>query len=218
VRAQPDYAPSQDCTRRGRSRLHARRVLALLLTLDVLVAPAGVVPPGARLVARVNTSIGTANSLGVDRIADETKAGAPFAATVETRVVDERGQTRLQPGAILHGHVAKVARGEGVRRAQIEVAIDRLGQQAIDARVVALDVQQLPGSDPGAPVDATSFWGALMGGVAFGIPGVAIGHGFGGSLGAVNAVRARQVEGWVEAGSLITVELAAPLPICAAVC
>lgn len=191
---------------------------ALVLILDLVVAPAGVVPAGARLTARMNTTIGTTQSLGVDRIADETKAGAPFAATVETGVVDERGQTRLAKGALLHGHVSKVVRGEGIRRAQIEVTVDHLDARPIDARVIALDVQQLPASDPGAPVDTTSFWGAMMGGIAFGIPGVAIGHGFGGSFGAVNAVRARQVEGWVSAGSLITVELAAPLPICAAVC
>ena len=188
-------------------------LLVVLVATDVMVAPGGVLPEGARLVARMNTNIGTAAALGVDRIADETKAGAPFAATVETSVVDDRGRTRLAPGAILHGHVAKVERGEGVRHAVIELAIDRLDQHPVAARVVDVEVQQLPGSDPGTPTDATSFWGALVGGMAFGIPGVAIGHGFGGGVGAVNAVRARTVEAWVQAGSPITVELDAPLPL-----
>jgi hypothetical protein len=188
-------------------------LLVVLAASDVMVAPGGVLPGGARLVARMNTSIGTAAALGVDRIADETKKGAPFAATVQTSVVDEHGRARLAPGAILHGHVTKVARGEGVRRAVIELAIDRLDQRPLVAHVAELDVQQLPGSDPGTPTDATSFWGALVGGMAFGIPGVAIGHGFGGGVGAVNAVRARTVEAWIEAGSPLTVELDEPLSL-----
>ena len=191
--------------------MRALSLVVLVGAADVLVAPAGVVPEGARLVARMNTSIGTAPALGVDRIADETRAGAPFAATVETRVVDEHGQMRLAAGAILHGHVAKMARGEGVGRAVIELAVDRIDQRPLEAHVVALEVQQLPGSDPGTPVDATSFWGAFVGGMAFGVPGVAVGHGLGGGLGAVNAARAHRVEAWVEAGSQVTVELDAPL-------
>jgi hypothetical protein len=181
----------------------------------VVVAPRGVVPGGARLVGRMDTNIGTARSLGVDRIADETRAGAPFAVSVDTRVVDERGRTRVPAGAILHGHVERITRGEGARRADIELAIDSLERQPLAAHVVAVDVQQMPASDPGAPVDVTSFWGALVGGLAFGVPGVAIGHGIGGSYGAVNVARARQVEGWISAGSPITVELDEPLATCA---
>ncbi|HEX8950499.1 MAG TPA: hypothetical protein VF945_01575 [Polyangia bacterium] len=186
-------------------------LLFALVAGDVVVAPGGVLPAGARLVARMNTTIGTRHSLGVDRIADETRAGAPFAATVDGAVVDERGRTRLAAGALVHGHVARVERGHGVQRAVIELAVDRLDGRPLAARVVASDVQQLETADAGAQVDATTFWGTIFGGVVFGIPGVAIGHGLAGSFGAINAVRAREVEAWLSAGSLITVELDAPL-------
>lgn len=189
------------------------RALALVLLVagDVAVAPGGVLPRGAQLTARMNTTIGTTASLGVDRIADETRAGAPFAATVETAVLDERGRVRLPPGAIVHGHVVRLSRGEGVHRAAIELAVDRLDARPIRARVVRSEVQQLPASDTGGAVDDTAFWGTVFGGIAFGLPGLAVGYAAGGSVGAVNATRARRVEAWQSAGSLITVELDAPL-------
>jgi hypothetical protein len=62
-------------------------------------------------------------------------------------------------------------------------------------------------------VDTSTFWGMLIGVLAFGVPGLVIGHGIAGSYGAVNAVRARVVEGWIAAGSLIVIELGKPLPL-----
>jgi hypothetical protein len=38
-------------------------------------------------------------------------------------------------------------------------------------------------------------------GLALGVPGFAIGHGFAGSFGEINVPRPREVEGWVSAGS-----------------
>ncbi|MGZ3439487.1 MAG: hypothetical protein ACXVDD_08220 [Polyangia bacterium] len=186
-------------------------LLAVLVASDVVVAPGGVLPEGAQLVARLNTTIGTRRALSFDRIADETRAGAPFAATIETTIVDEYGRTRLPAGAVVRGHIVRVARGYGVRRAAIELAIDRLENRPLAARVVKSDVQQLENSDVGAEVDTTVMWGMVFGGLVFGIPGVAIGHGLAGGLGAVKAVRAREVEAWLAAGSLITVELGEPL-------
>jgi hypothetical protein len=186
-------------------------LLAVLVASDVAVAPDAVLPEGAQLVARMNTTIGTRHALGVDRIADETRAGAPFAATIETTIVDEYGRTRLPAGAVLRGHITRVARGYGIQRAAIELAIDRIENRPLAARVVKSDVQQLESSDAGAQVDTTVLWGMVVGGLVFGIPGVAIGHGFAGGLGAVKAVRAREVEAWLAAGSTITVELGEPL-------
>ena len=190
-------------------------VFVVLVASRVVIAPNGVLPAGARLVARMNTTIGTTHSLGIDRIADETRAGAPFAATVETPVLDEGGRALLPAGALVHGHVARLERGSGVRRAVLELAVDRLDRRPLLARVVAADVEQLDNADAGAQVADTTFWGAVFGGIVFGIPGVAIGHGFAGTFGAVNAVRARTVEAWLSAGSLVTIELDAPLRLSA---
>jgi hypothetical protein len=191
-----------------------RIVLVVAVSIGAaVVAPGGVLPPGARLVARMNTTIGTAHSLGVDRIADVTRDGEPFAATVDAAIVDDDARVRVPPGAVLHGRVTHLERGEGIRRAQIELAVDRLETRDLTAHVVEAEVQQLELDDAGAQVDTTTFWGMWVGGIMFGIPGIAIGHGLAGSYGAVNAVRARQVEGWISAGSLITVELDKPLTI-----
>ena len=188
-------------------------LLAVLVAADVAVAPGGVLPRGTHLSARMDTTIGTTHSLGVDRIADETRAGAPFAATVETAIVDEHGRTLVPAGALLHGHVARLRRGHGIERAVIELAVDRLERAPVAARVVASDLQQLEHGDVGGEVDTATFWGMVVGGIVFGVPGVAIGHGLAGGFGAVNATRARQVDGWISAGSLITVELDAPLSV-----
>jgi hypothetical protein len=192
-------------------------LFSVLVAASVIVAPGGVLPAGTRLSGRMNTAIGTTRSVGVFETADAMHAGAPFAATIDAAVVDEHGRTRLPPGAILRGHITKIAAGEGTRRAVVELAIDRLENRPLAGRVIEAEVQQLPSSDAGAQVDTTSFWGMVVGGVAFGIPGVAIGHAFGGGVGAVNATRARRVEGWIAAGSLITVELDEPLRVDACV-
>jgi hypothetical protein len=189
-------------------------LLALLLVGNAaVVAPGGVLPRGARLVGRMNTTIGTRPSLGVENLADETRAGAPFAPTVDAPLVDERGATELAPGALLHGHIQRIERGHGVQRAVVELAVDRLDTRPIVAHVVDVEVQQLPATDAGAEVDTTTFWGMLVGGMVFGVPGVAVGHGMAAGFGAVNTVRARVVEAWIAAGSSITVELDEPLPI-----
>lgn len=197
-----------------------RVLVVVLLAVQAAVAPGGVLPRGARLVARMDTTIGTTHTVGVDDVADETRAGAPFAATLEATIVDEHGRTRLPAGAIVYGHVARVARGHGVERAKIELAIDRIERWPVVASVVASELQQLPATDEGVAVDTAAFWGMLFGGIAFGVPGVVIGHGMAGSYGAVNAVRARAVEGWISAGSLVTIELDEPLPLdgCRASC
>lgn len=188
-------------------------LFVVLVASDVVVAPGGVLPEGTHLAARMNTTIGTTRSLGVDRIADATRVGAPFAATVDARIVDEHGRTQLPAGAILYGHVTRLERGEGVRHPKIELAVDRLDGRPLQARVTDAEVQDLPATDTATAAEATAFWGALFGGVVFGIPGVAFGYGFGGSAGAVNATRARRIEGWISAGSIIEVELEAPLPL-----
>jgi hypothetical protein len=188
-------------------------LLIVLVGSQAVVAPNGVLPAGTQLTARMNTTIGTRKALSVDRLADQTRAGAPFAATVEAPILDEGGRVRVPGGAIIHGHVAKLSRGLGPRRATIELAVDRFEGRPLQGRVVEAEVQQLHDSDTGAEVDTTAFWGALVGGLVAGVPGVAVGHAFGGGAGALSAGGDQETEGWVQAGSLITVELDEPLRV-----
>jgi hypothetical protein len=188
------------------------RVLGTWLVV-ALIAPGGVVPAGTRLQARMNQTIGTVESLGPDRVADRTRAGEPFTATVEAPIVDETGRVLLAPGALVRGRITVLERGEGAGTPHVELAVDSLDGRPFDGRVAEVEVQRLVHEEAGRDVDSAAYSGALLGGLLFGVPGVFVGMAFGSSNAGVQAVRERKVEGWISAGSLITVELAAPLPL-----
>jgi hypothetical protein len=194
-----------------------RALLLLALTSVPIVAPDGVVPAGQRLVARMNRSIGTRTSLGPGRFADVTAAGGEFAATVESAIVDRQGRTRLAPGAVVHGHVVSARRGLGLERAELELAVDRLDGRPLRARVTEADVQQVVSMQPEVHAYTLAFWGAIVGGVGFGIPGVVLGYYGSGSAAGLHVARARRTDAWISAGSSITLELTAPLPLDACV-
>jgi hypothetical protein len=163
----------------------------------------------------MNTTIGTRPALGPDRVADVSHAGETFAATTTAPIFDASGRARVPPGAVVQGRVAVLKPGVGLRSPQLELAAERLDGRALKAHVVTNDVQQLPSTDLGASADSAAFAGALLGGIAFGIPGVVIGYAWGGGDAAVGVVRERRVEAWLSAGDLITVELEEPLTIAA---
>ena len=170
-----------------------------------------VIPAGTRLVARMNRTIGSVRALGPDRVAELTRAGEEYAASVTTPIFDGEGRERIPAGAVLHGRVKALAAGVGVRPARLELTAERFAGYALHAHVVTTEVQLLPSSDLGQTADSAAFAGVLMGGIAFGLPGIMIGYGAGASPAAVGAIRERRVEVWLAAGTLITVELDEPL-------
>lgn len=187
-------------------------LLAVVMASATVVAPDGVVPERTELVARLARNVATtARPLGPDRIAEVTRKGGEWTATLEAAVVDQHGRVRLPAGAVVSGHVVRAEPGFGLARGKLELAVDRIERRPVRARLVGLDVQQIVSTDPGTHVESVAFWGALMGGVAFGIPGVAIGYGAGGLSAGFNAASQRRTDGWLSAGTLLTLELEAPL-------
>lgn len=178
-----------------------------------LLAPGGVLPKGARLTARVNQSIGTREAIGPGRFADVTRAGEPFTATLPSAIIDERGRVLVPAGSALDGRVTKMTRGRPGTPAHITLAPERLRagrlRRRLDAEVVDVEVQQMPGGETGSEILSATFAAMNIGGVAFGVPGVLIGYAFGGIGGA--AATEPYTDGWISAGTPITVELRAPL-------
>jgi hypothetical protein len=191
------------------------RALSLLLvtSASIVVPDGGVVPAGQRLIARMNRSIGTRSSLGPGRFADVTAAGGEFGATIESAIVDPQGQTRLAAGAIVQGHVVSARPGLGLERGVLELAVDRLDRRPLSARIISVDVQQVVSMQPELHAYTLAFWGAMVGGISFGIPGVVLGYYGSGSAAGIHVARARRTDAWISAGSLITLELTAPLPL-----
>jgi hypothetical protein len=171
------------------------------------------VPAGTRLSARMNRSIGSAPALGPDRVADVTRAGEEYTASLTVPVVDDEGRARVAVGAILRGRVAALGAGTGVGLAKLELSADALDGRALRAHVVSTEVQWVPSSDLGLTADRSAFVGILLGGIAFGLPGVMIGYAAGGGAAAVATVQDRRVEAWLAAGSTIVVELDEPLAL-----
>ncbi|MCU1282219.1 MAG: hypothetical protein JWM53_5765 [bacterium] len=170
-----------------------------------------VVPAKTRLTARMNRTIGTVRALGPDRVAELTRAGEEFTATVTTPIVDDDGRYSIPAGAILQGRVAALAPGVGARPARLELTAERLDGKELRAHVVSAEVELLPSSDLGKTADSAALAGILLGGIAFGLPGIMIGYGAGGTAAAVGAIQERRVEAWLSAGTLIAVELDEPL-------
>ncbi len=201
-----------------------RSALPLLLGLFGLAASSGgvgvasavegsstPVPAGTRLSARMDTSIGTVAAIGPGRDADVTRAGEQYAASVTTPIFDVHGRERIPAGAILRGRVSALAAGVGAGRARIELTVDRLDGRPIRAHVVAAEIQRLPSHDAGKTADSTALAGIVIGGIAFGVPGVMIGYGGAAAPAAAGVVQQRRVEAWLSAGAMITVELDEPL-------
>jgi hypothetical protein len=194
-----------------------RQVFPLLLGICSLgaavapTAPAGgasvVLPAGTRLTARMNRTIGTVRALGPDRVAELTRAGEEFTATVTTRLFDGDGRERLAPGAILHGRITALKAGVGLRPAQLELTAERLDGKELRAHVVSTEVQLVPSSELGEGAESAAFAGVLLGGIMFGLPGIIVGYGAGGSSAAVGAIQERRVEAWLSAGTSIEVQL-----------
>jgi hypothetical protein len=171
------------------------------------------VPAGTRLSARMNRSIGSAQALGPDRVADVTHAGEEYTASLIAPVVDDEGRARVAAGTILQGHVAVLAAGTGADLAKLELSADALDGRALRAHVVTTEVQWVQSSDLGLIADRSAFVGMLLGGIAFGLPGVMIGYGAGAGGAAVGTLQERRVEAWLAAGSTIVVELDEPLAV-----
>ncbi|HEY1586008.1 MAG TPA: hypothetical protein VGH63_10000 [Polyangia bacterium] len=182
---------------------------ALLAALAL--ASATTLPVGTRIPARMNTSIGTASALGPDRISDVTRAGEPWAASVEAPI--GVGCAGLDAGAVVNGRIATLAPGTGAGAVKLTLDADSLDGRALHAHVVA-EPERVQSTDLGKRADSAAFTGILVGAIFFGVPaGLMIGYGVGGGAAAIDTIHERRVEAWLPAGTTVEVELDEPLTL-----
>jgi hypothetical protein len=158
----------------------------------------------------MNTSIGTARALGPDRISDVTRAGEPWAASVEGPI--GVGCAGLDAGAVVNGRVSTLAPGTGASTVKLTLDADSVDGRALHAHVVAKP-ERVQSTDLGKRADSAAFTGILIGGIFFGIPGVVIGYGAGGGAAAIDTIHERRVEAWLPAGTTVEVELDEPFTL-----
>ena len=183
---------------------------ALVLAFAVASATTTTLPAGTRIEAQMNTSVGTAEALGPNRISDVTRAGEPWAASVTDPVA--AGCARLDKGAVIGGRVGALAPGTGARGIELTLDADTVDGRPLHAHVAA-EPQRVPAIDLGKRADSAAFSGIVVGTIFFGIPGLMIGYAAGGGAAAVDAIHERRVEAWLPAGSTVEVELDEPLTL-----
>jgi hypothetical protein len=181
--------------------------------VPTLLAPAGVLPVGTRLEARVTQSIGTVPAMGPDREADLTRRGQRFHALLVTPIVDSHERVRVPPGALVQGRIAALSRGQGVRPPHLELSIERLCHRPLRARVVDPPVTAIPHSIDRTTLAGATFSWLFMGAICFGVPGFMLGATVGSSGGAIAQTEEVVNEGWLSAGTVITIEVDAPAPL-----
>lgn len=178
-----------------------------------LLAPDGTLPSGTRLTARLTQPIGTSAALGPDRRAELTRRGEPFRALLVTPVVDGARRTRLPSGALVEGRITELSRGQGVRPARVELAVERVCGRPLRGAVVDPPIDRVANARTQRSMEgATTFW-LLLGALAFGVPGLALGGTVGNVGGAVAQSHATVNDAWLAAGSDLIVELRAPMRV-----
>jgi hypothetical protein len=133
-----------------------------------------------------------------------------------TRIADGSGHARVPEGALVEGRVTDLGRGEGVSAAHVALSIERLCGQPLRARVVDPPLEQVPHERNETAIEGATFAWLLIGSISFGLPGLMLGSTTGGATGATQKTRGRTVEGWLAAGTEITIEVdeATPLQRC----
>jgi hypothetical protein len=185
-------------------------ILLLVMTCSVASSPTLVLPAGARFTARMTESIATAPALGADRRAELTRRGQRFHALLVTPISDGNARVRAPSGALVEGRIVELRRGEGVRPPQLELAVDRLCNRPLSARVIDPPFDQVERERHPKSLEGATFAWLFLGTVCFGMPGFMLGTTIGSASGAVEKTRGLVNEAWLPAGTLLTVELTAP--------
>jgi hypothetical protein len=185
-------------------------ILVLVTTCSVASAPILELPSGARFTVRMTDSIGTTPALGADRRAELTRRGQRFRALLVTPISDATARVRAPTGALVEGRIVALRRGEGVSPPVLELAVDRVCNRPLRARVVDPPFDQVPRERSPKSLEGATFTWLFFGAICFGVPGFILGSTVGSVSGAVEKSRGLVNEAWLPAGTLLTVELTAP--------
>jgi hypothetical protein len=141
------------------------------------VAHGGTVLPGTRLVATLDTPIGT----------DVSRVGDPFYATLQTPIVDQYGAMVIPAGSKIIGRVddLRETRGGDPAIVSLEVVGVQIGsmQRPFQGRIIETEVEStgrhVSGRTVGGSAAGGAVLGAILGGGSGALKGAAVGAGAG---------------------------------------
>jgi len=174
------------------------------------VAHGGTLQAGTRLVATLDTPVGT----------DVSRVGDPFYATLQTPVVDERGYALIPAGAKVMGQVAELRETRGGEPAAVSLDVQSISfggtTRPFSARIVQADVESTGRHVSGRGILGGAAGGALIGAVLGGGSGALKGAAVGAGAGTLISLGTSKTGARLPPGTTLALETSAPLSIGAA--
>jgi hypothetical protein len=165
------------------------------------VASNGTVQAGTRLVATLDTPVGT----------EFSKVGDTFTATIRTPVVDDGGMTLIAAGSKVIGRVAELRETRGDDPAVVELDIEALAYNGItrplNARIVDAQVESTDRKVRGKHVAGGAAGGAILGAVLGGGSGALKGAALGAGTGALISLGTSKTGAKLPSGTTMAIEV-----------
>jgi hypothetical protein len=167
----------------------------------------GTVPAGTRLVATLDTAIGT----------DVSKPGDQFSATLQTPIVDSTGATRIPAGAKLLGSVTELRETRGGEPAAVALDITAISYggtvNPFRARIVETEVESTGRHVSGRGVAGGAAGGAIIGAILGGGSGALKGAAVGAGSAALISLGTSKTGARLPSGTTLAVETTGPIQL-----
>ncbi|MGZ3454416.1 MAG: hypothetical protein ACXVEF_32720 [Polyangiales bacterium] len=169
------------------------------------VAMGGTVQPGTRLVATLDTPIGT----------EFSKVGDSFYATLQTPVVDDRGYPVIPAGSKIVGSVVDLreTRGGDPAVVSLEVEAIQIGTvtRPFSGRIVETEVESTGRHVSGRAIGGGAAGGAILGAILGGGSGALKGAAIGAGAGTLISLGTSKTGAKLPSGTTLAVETTQPM-------
>jgi len=171
------------------------------------MASGGMIQAGTRLVATLDSPIGT----------DVSRVGDPFYATLQTPILDERGYTVIPAGARLMGRVVDLRETRGgdpaVVSLQVEAISTGAGSRPFPARIVETEVESTGRHVSGKAIGGGAAGGAILGAILGGGSGALKGAAVGAGAGTLISLGTSKTGARLPSGTTLAIETTQAMPI-----
>ena len=171
------------------------------------MATGGMINSGTRLVASLDTPIGT----------DVSRVGDPFYATLQTPVVDERGYAVIPAGAKIQGRVAQLEETRGGDPAVVSLEIESISYSGttrpFPGRIVETEVESTGRHASGKGIAGGAAGGAILGAILGGGSGALKGAAVGAGAGTLISLGTSKTGARMPSGTTLAIETTQPMPI-----
>jgi hypothetical protein len=171
------------------------------------VAFGGTVQPGTRLLATLDTPVGT----------DVSRVGDPFYATLATPIIDEHGGELIPAGAKLMGRVADLRTTRGGEPAAVSLDIQAITYggttRPLSARIVQAGVESTGRRVSGGSILGGAAGGALIGAILGGGSGALKGGAVGAGAGTLISLGTSKTGARLPSGTTLAIETTQPMRI-----